>query len=104
MTLGLFWRELYNLAILETDGSQMPQRIARARYAIEHRHNTKLTIGGLAEEEKAQLERAFNALKILECESKVWPAAKRKPAPERSTEIARKAAQAEVTWKGSARR
>jgi hypothetical protein len=55
----------------------MPQHIAKARYAIEQLHNTKLGNGGLTTEEKVELGRAFNALKILESESRAWPAAKR---------------------------
>ena len=68
------WIELYHLAILETDGAKMPQRIAGARYALEQGQKSLLSNG---RPQKVELEKALNSLKILERESRAWPAAKR---------------------------
>ena len=60
------WIKLYQLAILESDPTKVPQFIAAARYAIGQRHDTKLADGGPTEEETKQLNKALSELKVLE--------------------------------------
>jgi hypothetical protein len=65
------WEETYRLAVLEVDGQKMPERISAARKAITGRLRE---IEGNSDhrEERAKLEHALHALKVLTTETEAW--------------------------------
>ena len=68
------WEEVYELAVREmdeVDGWKMPERVSAALDAIRGRLQE---IGGDSDhrEERARLEFALNALRVLATESNAW--------------------------------
>ena len=65
------WEEAYKFAALEVDGRKMPERISAAHDAIRGRLQ-ELDGDSDHHEERARLQHALNALKILTTDSQAW--------------------------------
>lgn len=65
------WEEVYRLAVLEVDGWKMPERISAAENAIKGRLQ-RMERDRDHQEERARLEFALNALRIVTTESNAW--------------------------------
>jgi hypothetical protein len=63
---GRSWRELYTAALFETDGSQIPTRIADAEKAIVDRARELFAAGTDTIEEDQALDDALYALHALQ--------------------------------------
>jgi hypothetical protein len=66
----LRWQELYQLAMVELDGTKLPQRIAIAHEAILDRIQESLTTASA--NERQQLHDALHGLRILRQEINAW--------------------------------
>jgi len=66
------WTQLYQLAVLESDPTRLPQRISDARNAILDRIEETLT-KPYPYQERQQLTDALNGLRVVqqECESRI---------------------------------
>jgi len=77
VTTGREWKELYEMAVLETDWSKMPGRIQAAEGAMHIRlHEFSLNHGGTPEENQ-DIEDALGALKVLRSDLAAWQESKR---------------------------
>ena len=65
------WQEVYKSAALEVDGRKMPERISAARAAIAGRLR-ELEGDSDHQAERAEIEHALRALKLLTAESRDW--------------------------------
>jgi hypothetical protein len=71
------WRELYKIALLETDWSKMEDRIQPAERTMQERlHEFSLHHGGTPEDNQAIAD-AMNGLKILRVDLARWQGQKR---------------------------
>lgn len=72
MTTEQKWQQLYEDAVLETDGKRIEERIQAAESAIKGRlQEFSLNHGGTPEENQAILD-ASNGLKVLRSEAAAW--------------------------------
>jgi hypothetical protein len=77
MTTGQAWRELYKIAVLETDWSKMEERIQAAESAIKQRlQEFSLNRGGTPEENQA-IVIALDKLRTLRADLASWQGSKR---------------------------
>jgi hypothetical protein len=76
MTTGQAWRELYKIAVLETDWSKMEERIQAAESAIKQRiQEFSLNRGGTPEENQA-IVIALDKLRNLRADLASWQESK----------------------------
>ena len=72
MTTTYKWHEVYKTALLETDWSQMNDRVRAAKSAIQDRkRELSLDHGGTLEENQA-IAHAIHSLEILGSEAATW--------------------------------
>ena len=72
MTTTYKWHEAYKAALLETDWSQMDQRIRGAEASIQKRKNELALDHGGTREEVYAIEEAMRSLNILKAEAASW--------------------------------
>jgi hypothetical protein len=78
MTTGQAWRELYKIAVLETDWSKMEERIQAAESAVKQRlQEFSLNRGGTPEENQA-IVIALDKLRNLRADLASWQESKRR--------------------------
>jgi hypothetical protein len=72
MTTTYKWHEAYKAALLETDWSQMDQRIRGAEASIQDRKNELALDHGGTRGEVHAMEEAMRSLKVLKAEAASW--------------------------------
>jgi len=68
------WHEPYRAALLETDGTKMPERIQTAKAKIQDRQRVLAADHGGTPEERRAIAAAITGLNALLKESAEWPA------------------------------
>lgn len=77
MTTEQKWQELYRLAVLETDGNRIEERVQALESAVKERlHEFSLNHGGTPKENQAIVD-ALHALDLLRKEAAAWHESKR---------------------------
>jgi hypothetical protein len=77
MTTGQAWRELYKIAVLETDWSKMEERIQAAESAIKQRLQEFSSYQGGTPEENQAIVIALDKLRTLRADLGSWQGSKR---------------------------
>jgi len=72
MTTGYNWHESYRAAALETDWTQIRERIQAAESAINERQRLLALDHGGTPEERHSIATALNGLKVLRTEVAEW--------------------------------